>query len=299
MTLKEIFKPISKELQLVKKQLAFQLNSLYDDQNIHHYQKTHVDQVVNHFFHVSGKGLRPALVLLSAKLAGPVTAGKSLQQSVVKLATAVELIHSASLTHDDIVDYAKSRRNQVSLNEKYGNRIAVVVGDMLILQAFSLLLNLETLDWQKKEEIFHIIYRTAQKMCLGEMCEHQILTEKRTANVDEYLVLLENKTATLMSACCECGAMLTGKNPSAYQNMANFGRHFGLAFQLADDLKDKDSLLNENAALVPIANEYIKKAKDDLRSFNGNKVTKNLVALCDILLPGNGSPGVFDQKGAL
>jgi geranylgeranyl pyrophosphate synthase len=91
--------------------------------------------------------------------------------------------------------------------------------------------------------------------------------------------------------------MLTGKEPADHQNLANFGRHFGLAFQLADDLKDKDSLLNENADLVPIAKEYIKKAKEDLQSFNGKKrVTKNLLALCDIVLPGNGSPGIFDQK---
>ena len=300
MTLKEIFKPISKELLLVKKQIRLQLDNLYTDQNIRHDQKTHVSRIINHFFHVSGKGLRPALVLLSAKLAGPVTRKDSSYQSLIKLATAVELLHSASLTHDDVVDNAKERRNQVSLNEKYGNRIAVIVGDILILQAFSLLLNLETVDWQKKEKIFQIIHRTVQKMCLGELCEHQILTEQKAANVDEYVVLLENKTATLMSACCECGAMLTGKDPEGYQNLANFGRHFGLAFQLADDLKDKDSLLNENANLIPIAKDYIKKAKADLQSFNGKKrATKNLLALCDILLPGNGSPGIFDQNAIL
>jgi geranylgeranyl pyrophosphate synthase len=299
MTLKEIFKPISKDLQLVKEQIRFQLNNLHGHQQIDPSQKAHVAQVVNHFFHVSGKGLRPALVLLSAKLAGPASIGKPVQQSVIRLATAVELIHSASLTHDDIVDNAKSRRNQISLNEKYGNKIAVVVGDMLILQAFSLLLNLETLDWQKKEKILQIVYRTAQKMCIGEMCEHQILTEKQTTTRDEYLVLLENKTATLMSACCECGAMLTGKSPADYQHMANFGRHFGVAFQLADDLKDKDSLLDEQTALVPIVHEYIAKAKDDLRSFNGNRVTKNLASLCDILLPNNGSAGIFDQDAML
>jgi octaprenyl-diphosphate synthase len=300
MTLKKIFKPIAKDLQLVTKQLRFQLNSLYADQNIHHYQKAHVDRFVNHFFHAPGKGLRPALVLLSAKLVGPLKLGESSYQSLIKLATAVELIHSASLTHDDIVDNAKSRRNQVSLNEKYGNKIAVVVGDILILQAFSLLLNLEALDWQKKEKIFQIVYRTAQKMCLGEMCEHQFLTEQRPASVDEYLGVLENKTATLMSACCECGAMLTGKDPADHQNLADFGRHFGLAFQLADDLKDQDSLLSKNPDLVPIAKDYIKKAKEDLQSVNGrSRVTKNLMALCDILLPGNGSPGIFEQKAML
>jgi len=299
MTLKNILKPISKELQLVKKQLRFQLNSIYGDQNIHHYQKAHVDRFLNHFFNVSGKGLRPALVLLSAKLAGPVKSRTFSYQSLIKLATAVELIHSASLTHDDIVDNAKYRRNQVSLNEEYGNKIAVLVGDILILQAFSLLLNLETIDWQKKEKIFQIVFRTTQKMCLGEMCEHQFLSEQRAAKLDEYLVLLENKTATLMSACCECGAILTGNNPADYQTLANFGHHFGLAFQLADDLKDQDSLLNEDVDLIPLAKDYIKKAKEELQSVNDTLVKKNLMALCDILLPGNGSPGIFDQKTVL
>lgn len=299
-TLKEIFKPISKELLLVKEQLRFQLTSLYEDQNGHHYQKAHIDRFINHSFNSTGKGLRPALVLLSAKIVGPLKTKEVSYQSLIKLATAVELIHSASLTHDDIVDNAKYRRHQESLNEKYGDKIAVVVGDILFLRAFSLLLNLDALDWQKKEKIFKIVYNTAQKMCLGEMCEHQILTEQRTANVDEYLTLLENKTATLMSACCECGAMVMGKDPADYQNMASFGRHFGLAFQLADDLKDQDSLLNKNADLIPIAKDYVKKAKEDLKAIDrNNAATKNLAALCDILLPGNGSPGIFDQKPAI
>ena len=137
-------------------------------------------------------------------------------------------------------------------------------------------------------------------MCLGEMCEHQILSEQRATNVDEYLTLLENKTATLMSACCECGAMVMGNDPADYENMASFGRHFGLAFQLTDDLKDKDSLLNKDADLIPIAQDYVKKAKEDLKTINGNNAaTKNLAALCDILLPGNDSPGIFDQKPAI
>jgi octaprenyl-diphosphate synthase len=299
MTLQQIFKPISKELVLVKEQLWLQLSRLYDDENIRHYQKAHIDRFIKHFFNVSGKGLRPALVLLSAKLVGPVNVGESSYQSLIKLATVVELIHSASLTHDDVVDNAQYRRNQVSLNEKYGNAVAVLVGDILFLQAFSLLLNLENIDGQKKQQILQIVYRTAQKMCLGEMCEHHVINEHRPAELDEYLAILESKTAALMSACCQCGAILTGKNAIISQNLANFGLHFGLAFQLADDLKDKDSLLHDNMDLLPITKNYIQQAKEDLQSVqspNGNSVTKHLMALCDMLLPRNSSPGIFDQK---
>jgi geranylgeranyl pyrophosphate synthase len=281
---------------LVKKHLKSQLESLYEDQHIRREHKAHVNRLLNHFFNASGKRLRPALVLLSAKLVGPAVTDESIYQSLIKLATAVELIHSASLTHDDVVDNAKYRRNQESLNEKYGDKIAVVVGDVLILQAFSLLLNLKAIDWQKKEKIFQIIHHTAQQMCLGEMCEHHLLIEGRPAETEEYLTLLEHKTATLMSACCECGAILTGKDPADYETLANFGRNFGIAFQLADDIKDKDSLLDDNADLVPITKKYIKKAKEDLHSIDKNPIKNNLIALCDILLPGNSSPGIFDQR---
>ena len=293
MALNEIFKPISQELYLMNQELRRQLDSLTEDPQMAPAQKAHVGRLVNHFFQAPGKGLRPALVLLAAKLAGPVAPAEPSYQPLIKLATAVELLHSASLTHDDVVDQAHFRREQVSLNAQYGNRIAVVVGDALILQAYALLLNLET---DKKEPLFRILYQTAQKMCLGEMFEHHILTERRTAQLEEYVQLLEHKTAALMSACCECGAMLTGNDPAAYENLANFGLHFGLAFQLADDSKDQDSVWDQEADLVPLVTAYIKKAKADLHVFNDNPVTPNLLALCDLLLPGNGAAGIFDQK---
>jgi geranylgeranyl pyrophosphate synthase len=295
MTLNEIFAPIAKALRRVKQQLRTQLDSLYNAEQLYENQQAHIDRFIEHFFRASGKGLRPALVLLSARASGPLQEDDAAYQSLIKLAAAVELIHSASLAHDDVVDKAATRRNQATLNEKYGTKIAVVVGDLLVLQAFALLLGLEGIDWRKKERIFKIIHCTAQKMCLGELCEDQILSEKRRADRGEYLQFLEHKTASLMSASCECGAILTGKDPGDYQNMANFGLHFGLAFQLADDLKDQDSLLQENAELIPLAQEYINKAKHDLQSVNASPEKQHLMELCDILLPGERTPGIFDQ----
>lgn len=288
MTLEEIFQPISKELQLVEKQLRLQLKNIYKDQNISQHQQGYVGLSVNHLFRTVGKRLRPALVLLSAKLVGPVDAGESSYQSLLQLATAVELIHSASLVHDDILDEARYRRKQLSLNEKCGNKIAVIVGDVLFSQAFSILLNLEMAAWQKKQEIFQIICNTIKKMCLGEICQHQIITDHRSAEFDEYLVVTENKTARLMSACCQCGAMLTGKDEIVPQTLARFGLHFGLAFQLADDFKDQDALLKKEVDLLPTTKDYIEKAKESLQSVNGNIITQHLVALCDFLLPVSG-----------
>lgn len=295
MTLKEIFAPITHDLDHVKEQITVQLHSLYAGEHLHESQKAHIEKFLRHFFQIFGKGLRPGLVLLSARLTGPIPQEEHHYQSVIKLATAVELLHSASLAHDDVIDRATVRRNQTSLNVQYGDKIAVVVGDMFVLQAFSLLLNLETVAWQQKEKIFQVLTRTVQKMCIGEMCEHQIRTEQRPAQLEEYLTLLENKTATLMSACCECGTILNGKEPADSDKMAEFGRHFGLAFQLADDLKDQDALFQQNGALLAAAQDHITKAKAALNAFDGNPVKGNLIALCDLILPENGNPGIFDQ----
>ncbi|MCP4396397.1 MAG: polyprenyl synthetase family protein [bacterium] len=288
MTLEEIFQPISKELQLVEKQLKLQLKHISHDRNISQYQQGYVDLSIDHLFKTVGKRLRPALVLLSAKFVGPVDTEEPSNQSVVQLATAVELVHSASLIHDDILDEALHRRGQLSLNEKCGNKIAVIVGDLLFSQAFSILLNLEIADWQKKQKIFHIFCNTIKKMCLGEIFQRQIITDRRSAEFGEYLAIIENKTAILMSACCQCGAMLAGKDEIAPQNLATFGLQFGLAFQLADDFKDQDALLKKEMDLFPLTKDYIEKAKASLQSVNGNTVRKHLTALCDFLLPASG-----------
>ncbi len=285
MTLKEIFQPISKELQLVEKQLRLQLQHIHQNENIHHAHKDTIGLFINHLFETPGKKLRPALVLLSAKLNGSGDRQETSSQAVIQLATAVEFIHSASLVHDDVLDNGEYRRNQLSLNETYGNKIAIITGDMLFSLAFSVLLNLENTDWQKKEEILQIFCRTTSRMCIGEMCQHQIITAQRSAEFDEYLALTEDKTARLMSACCQCGAILSGRDQVASQKLADFGLHFGLAFQLADDVKDKDAPLNAKIDIIHTTKAYIEKAKAHLQSANGNKMAQHLAALCDFLLP--------------
>ena len=109
--MEEIFEPIAKELHLVKQQLSVQLRNIAEKQRAHDSQKQIVDRVITHFFTTSGKGLRPALVLLSAKLVGSLEADEISYQPLIQLATAMELIHSASLIHDDVLDNAKSRRD--------------------------------------------------------------------------------------------------------------------------------------------------------------------------------------------
>ncbi len=295
MNLNAIFEPVFHELQLVKQHLKQQLDKLYTAEQLSDDDKTHVVSVMKHFFAAPGKGLRPALVLLAAQLTGSEAESDSSSHAIIQLATIVELFHSASLVHDDVVDRAQYRRQQVSLNKKYGDHIAVIVGDGFILQAFSLLFTLET-SASQKEQVFQIIHRTFQEMCLGELCEHRLLTKHDTAEVAEYIKLLDRKTATMMSACCECSAILTGNEPEISQQMANFGTHFGIAFQVADDLKDQDALIKKGVDLVPIVKDYVQKAKDDLSPFHDIPAKKSLMTLCDMLVPSDESPGIFDQK---
>lgn len=295
MSLNEIFAPVSRELGLVKQELKQQLDTFYSVQQLSHDDKAHVMSVVNHFFSAPGKGLRPALVVLAAQLAEAKEQALASSHAVIQFATAVELFHSASLVHDDIVDRAEFRRNQQSINGKYGNHIAVVVGDGLILEAFSLLFTLEASEAQKGQ-VFRIMRSTLQKMCLGELCEHRLLSHDESADVEEYVGLLDKKTATLMSACCECSAILSGNTPKIVQRLSDFGTHFGIAFQVADDLKDQDALLKQGIDLIPIIRSYVQKAKDDLSFFPDIPARKSLTAVCDMLLPAPDAPGMFDRQ---
>ena len=293
MKLKDIFAPVSSDLHLVRQYIKNQIDGFLRVEQLSSEQYEHVVNVSEHFWAAPGKGLRPALVLLTAQLAGMNGQTLSPAKAVLQFAAVVELFHSASLIHDDVIDRAPSRRNQVSLNEQYGDHIAVVVGDELILEAFFLLFDLETSAAQQ-QEVIQIMRRTLRKMCLGELCEHHLLTTQNMANVAEYVTLLDQKTATLMSACCQCSAILTGSDPAIQQQMADFGTHFGIAFQVADDLKDQDALLKQGTDLVPIVQEYAEKARYDLSAFPAVPAKESLLALCDMLVPSGKAPGMFD-----
>ena len=283
MTLEEIFEPISSELHIVRHNIGAHFQAITEQRQIHSSQHALLEQVISHFLSTSGKGLRPALVLLSANLIQPIAPEHTLYQPLIQLATAVEFIHSASLVHDDVLDEAKFRRGQLALNEKEGNKIAVLVGDMLFLQAFSLLTNLNVPDWHIQQEIFQVLCQTTQTMCVGEIFQHHLLLEAQTADVDEYLSIITHKTALFMSACCRCGALLLQPRHDVVQSLTDFGRNFGLAFQLADDTVDQDALVDKGVDLRPMTRHYIEQAKTKLHSTNGSLYARHLIALCDFL----------------
>ena len=296
MNLKQIYQPISNELSQVEIELKNVVENVGQGFSLANYE------IINHFFKVPGKRLRPALVLLSAKSVNCELS--TVYSGLIRLAVAVELIHSASLIHDDIIDNESFRRGQPSLNKQFGNQTAVLVGDMLYTRAFSLLFG------KVDNKIINILLQCVEKMTLGELYELRIAKcetnkfeirnpkseikiadcESRTTNhkpqvpFNDYLKIIENKTASLMSACCECAAILVcpedKKNISA---LKEYGFNFGMAYQLIDDYLDGDISIDSELNLVEKAKEYAERAKESIKFLSDSEYKKSLENLLDFI----------------
>ncbi len=249
-----------------------------------------LQRVIHHVFAAKGKLLRPALVLLSAGLARPHPGSTDDRQgdqpapALVRLATAVELLHSASLVHDDIIDGEPLRRGQATLNRRFGDHTAVLVGDLLYARCFALLNSLELSRWERQREIFALFFRTTQAMCLGEIREQQVLESGSRVDFDEYLSILRNKTAELMSACCRGAAIACDAPAPLVQSLGEFGLTFGLAFQLLDDAADHDALVAEGADLRAEAQASLSRARGLLAGLAPGPSRLELEAACDLIL---------------
>jgi octaprenyl-diphosphate synthase len=174
-----------------------------------------------------GKRVRPALLLLSNYAVG----GDATEPRVVRLATVMEMLHTATLVHDDIIDNADLRRNRSSVNARFGNQTAVLMGDWLYMSAF------ETTVRERSLEIIDILTRLTRKMTEGELMQLTLIGRIDISEA-EYFDILRRKTAYLFSACCEVGAILGMASPRQKEALAAFGMELGIAFQLADDVLD-------------------------------------------------------------
>jgi octaprenyl-diphosphate synthase len=174
-----------------------------------------------------GKRVRPALLVLSNYAVN----GDASNENVIRLATVMEMLHTATLVHDDIIDNADTRRNRKSVNARFGNQSAVLMGDWLYMSAF------ETSLKERSLEILDILTRLTRKMTEGELIQLTTLG-KSDISESEYFDILERKTAYLFSACCEIGAILANAPKDWQISLKNFGMNLGKAFQLADDLFD-------------------------------------------------------------
>jgi len=210
-----LFAPVADEMQAVEGILQKELVSRYDGVN------TLLQQGVR----LSGKRLRPALLLLTASACGKIN------QAHLLLAAVLEMIHTATLVHDDVLDEATLRRHHATVNALAGNEASVLLGDFLFSHSFFLASTLEnTFACQR-------IGRTTNRVCEGEM--RQIYSR---GNYDlteaEYLQIIEAKTAQLCACCCELGAHYAGADVRRQRLCFDYGRNLGIAFQIFDDVLD-------------------------------------------------------------
>jgi octaprenyl-diphosphate synthase len=172
-----------------------------------------------------GKRLRPLLALLAGGATGKITSGH------VDLAVIVELIHIATLVHDDIMDEAERRRGQPTLNARWGNSLSVLLGDCLFAHALNLSTNFENAD------ISRAIARAAREICSGEMIQTQRRFDLKL-QVEDYLRIVEKKTGSLFAAAAELAALISEADSNVIETFKNFGIQIGTAYQIYDDCLD-------------------------------------------------------------
>lgn len=214
-TLDNIKSAVSDELERFE---AFYKDALHSDNFL-------LDKIGRYTLKHKGKQLRPFFVFLSAKCFGEVN------ESTFRAATFIELLHSATLIHDDVVDDAAERRGFASINALYKNKIAVLAGDYLLSKG--MMIALKNRDYQ----MLDMISETVKNMSEGEI--FQLEKAKRfDISEDDYYQIIEKKTASLIASCCAIGAVSTGATPEQSEAMRQFGINAGIAFQIRDDIFD-------------------------------------------------------------
>jgi len=197
---------------------------------------TMIPEVANHLISSGGKRLRPMLTLAMAKLTGYAGDGH------IKLAAAVEFMHTATLLHDDVVDESEMRRGKLAARMLWGNEASVLVGDFLLGQAFKMMVEVGSI------RALEILSTAAAVIAEGEVM--QLGVAKNTATTeDEYLAVIRAKTAELFAAACEVGPVLTNRPKAEAAACRSFGMNLGIAFQLVDDALDyggKSAKLGKN-----------------------------------------------------
>ncbi len=214
-TLEKIQAPIAKEMTEFEKKFRDSV-------------KTNIwilDNVMNYIIKGKGKQMRPMFVFLTAGICGEIT------EATYRGAALIELLHTATLVHDDVVDDAHYRRGFFSINALWKNKVAVLVGDYLL--AKGLLLSIDNQDF----DLLKIVSNAVREMSEGELLQ---MEKARSLDITEavYFDIIRQKTATLIASCCGVGASSSGASKEIVQKMLQFGEKIGIAFQIKDDLFD-------------------------------------------------------------
>jgi octaprenyl-diphosphate synthase len=215
--IEKIKSPIKNEIELFEAKFQKSMNS-----NV-----PLLNRIIHYVINRKGKQMRPMFVFLTAKI----IANGKVNDKVYRAASVIELIHTATLVHDDVVDSSNFRRGFFSLNALWKNKIAVLVGDFLLSKGMLLCIDNDDFDLLK------LISKSVKDMSQGELLQ---IEKTRRLNLDEkvYFEIIRKKTASLISACCALGASASNATIEKTKEFANFGEKIGIAFQLKDDLFD-------------------------------------------------------------
>ncbi len=184
-----------------------------------------LDQIMNYIVRRKGKQIRPMFVFLSAGVCGPIS------ESSYRGASLIELLHTATLVHDDVVDDANYRRGFFSLNALWKNKIAVLVGDFLLAKGLLL-----SVDHEEHKQL-RLVSNAVRELSEGELLQME-KARKLDISEDIYYEIIRRKTASLIASCCAVGASSSGADDSVIEKMHAFGQMVGIAFQIKDDLFD-------------------------------------------------------------
>lgn len=187
-----------------------------------------IKEVASHIIGSGGKRFRPALAVLSAKIAG------NGSEKAPYLGAAIELVHTASIIHDDVLDNAELRRGVATANSRWGNHLSVLVGDYCFCLASSLLVR------HTNNRVVEVVTRATEKTTEGEVLEI-VGTNNINTSIDTYLNVVYLKTACLIEASCEAGALMAEATPKIADALKNYGKNLGIAFQITDDVLDYTS----------------------------------------------------------
>lgn len=215
LTAKEIFDLVKDDLKKVEAELSVESVASVET----------VTAIAQYLQNAGGKRIRPILLLLATRMSGPVN------PAAIRMAAIVELIHAATLIHDDVIDAAQTRRGRPSTNAMWGNHMSVLAGDWLYMQAFQIAL---------RERNFHVLdmlINLTQMMVEGELLQLERIGKINVSEAD-YMQLIDRKTACLFSVCAKLGSHIAGADDASENKLGDFAWNLGIAFQLVDDVLD-------------------------------------------------------------
>ncbi|MFC6038520.1 heptaprenyl diphosphate synthase component II [Paenisporosarcina macmurdoensis] len=215
MKLKMLYSDMRSDLDLIEKELEIAVNSSSDLLN----------EASLHLLQAGGKRIRPVFVLLAAKF------GRYQIDQIMNVAVPLELIHMASLVHDDVIDDSEMRRGQLTVKAQWNNRVAMYTGDFIFARALEYITNI------KSPQAHRILSYTMVEICVGEIIQIEDKS-KLDQRLQDYFRRIKRKTALLISSSCQLGAVVSGADEKTVTHLKRFGYYVGMSFQIIDDILD-------------------------------------------------------------